>query len=80
MMGSVKKMEFEGDIADTLGGFVAIIMMPFTYSIANGIMFGTVSYTHLDVYKRQPNSRVNITLLSPQCTCNGSPWMISSNS
>lgn len=47
MMGSVKKMEFEGDIADTLGGFVAIIMMPFTYSIANGIMFGMLTWVIL---------------------------------
>lgn len=40
MMSSVTKMDFENDIADVLGGFVAVIMMPFTYSIANGIMFG----------------------------------------
>lgn len=47
MMGSVKKMEFTGDIADVLGGFLAIVMMPFTYSIANGIMFGMVSWVLL---------------------------------
>ena len=47
MMSSVKKMTFEGDIADVISGFVAIIMMPFTYSIANGIMFGILSYAIL---------------------------------
>jgi AGZA family xanthine/uracil permease-like MFS transporter len=31
-------------MADSISGFVAIIMMPFTYSIANGIMFGFLSY------------------------------------
>lgn len=44
MMSSVLRMDFTSDIADTIGGFMAIIMMPFTYSIANGIMFGIVSW------------------------------------
>ena len=47
MMSSVKKMEFDGDIADTLSGFLAIAMMPFTYSIANGIMFGMLTWVIL---------------------------------
>lgn len=47
MMGSVKNMKFDGDIADVLGGFMAIIMMPFTYSIANGIMFGILTWVIL---------------------------------
>ena len=50
MMGSVKNMTFDGDIADVMGGFVAIIMMPFTYSIANGIMFGILSWIVLKVF------------------------------
>ncbi|MCI8554360.1 MAG: NCS2 family permease [Clostridiales bacterium] len=44
MMSAVLKMKFEGDMADVLGGFMAIIMMPFTYSIANGIMFGILTW------------------------------------
>ena len=40
MVSSVKKMTFEGDMADALSGYIALIMMPFTNSIANGIMFG----------------------------------------
>lgn len=44
MMSSVLKMKFDGDMADVLGGFLAIIMMPFTYSIANGIMFGMLAW------------------------------------
>ena len=47
MMESVKKMDFTGDIADAIGGFVAIMMMPFTYSIANGIMFGIITWVIL---------------------------------
>ena len=49
MMSAVTKMDFEGDIADSLGGFLAIIMMPFTYSIANGIMFGMLFWVILKV-------------------------------
>lgn len=49
MMSSVKKMTFDGDLADVVAGFVAIVMMPFTYSIANGIMFGILSWVILKV-------------------------------
>ena len=49
MLSSVKKMTFDGDIADVVSGFIAIIMMPLTYSIANGIMFGILSWVILKV-------------------------------
>lgn len=51
MMSSVLKMKFEGDMADVLGGFVAIIMMPFSYSIANGIMFGMLTWVILKLVR-----------------------------
>ena len=44
MMSAVTKMSFDGDLADTIGGFLAIAVMPFTYSIANGIMFGMLAW------------------------------------
>lgn len=49
MMSSVLKVKFEGDMADVLGAFVAIVMMPFTYSIANGIMFGILTWMLLKI-------------------------------
>lgn len=51
MLSSVKNMTFdtEGDLADVVSGFMAIIMMPFTYSIANGIMFGMLSWVAIKV-------------------------------
>ena len=49
MVKNVTKMDFDSDIADTLGGFFAIIIMPFTYSIANGIMFGIIAWVILKV-------------------------------
>ncbi len=49
MLSAIKNMEFEGDIADVIGGFLAVIMMPFAYSIATGIMFGILSWVILKV-------------------------------
>ncbi|MEE3420348.1 MAG: NCS2 family permease [Lachnospiraceae bacterium] len=50
MIPSITKMKFDGDIADAIGGFLAIAMMPMTYSIANGIMFGMVSWVIVKVF------------------------------
>ena len=49
MLSAIKNMDFEGDIADVIGGFLAVVMMPFAYSIATGIMFGIVSWVILKV-------------------------------
>ena len=35
MASSIKKMEFDGDLANAVGGYLAFLMMPLTYSIAN---------------------------------------------
>lgn len=47
MLTAVKNVNFDGDAADTIGAFLAIIMMPLTYSIANGIMFGMLAWVIL---------------------------------
>lgn len=44
MASSIKKMEFDGDLADAVGGYLTFLMMPLTYSIANGIMFGVLAW------------------------------------
>ena len=44
MASSIKKMEFDGDLANAVGGYLAFLMMPLTYSIANGIMFGVLAW------------------------------------
>ncbi len=51
MLSSVKRMDFESDIAGSVGGFMAIIMMPFTYSIANGIMFGILFFVVIRIFQ-----------------------------
>jgi AGZA family xanthine/uracil permease-like MFS transporter len=43
MMESVKHIDFT-DFTEAMPAFMTIIMMPFTYSIANGISFGLVLY------------------------------------
>ena len=49
MLSAIKNMHFEGDVADVVGGFLTVIMMPFAYSIATGIMFGILSWVILKV-------------------------------
>ena len=49
MLTSVKNVSFDGDIADTIGAFLAIVVMPFTYSIATGIMFALISWVVLKI-------------------------------
>ena len=49
MLSSIKNMKFDGDVADAIGGFMAVIMMPFAYSIATGIMFGILTWAILKI-------------------------------
>ncbi len=49
MLSSIKKMKFDGDVADMIGGFLAVVIMPLTYSISNGIMFGMLAWSILKV-------------------------------
>lgn len=44
MMGEIVKINFE-DFTDALPAFMTIVMMPLTYSIAQGLAFGFMSYT-----------------------------------
>ena len=47
MLSAVKDVDFDGDVADSIGAFLAIVMMPMTYSIANGIMFAILAWVVL---------------------------------
>jgi AGZA family xanthine/uracil permease-like MFS transporter len=48
MMSPIKEVDFE-DYTEAIPAFLTIIMMPLTYSIAEGIMFGMLSYVILKV-------------------------------
>lgn len=49
MMNIVTKMDFETDMASAVSGFFAITIMPFTYSIENGIMFAILSFVIIKI-------------------------------
>ncbi|MBQ8950411.1 MAG: NCS2 family permease [Eubacterium sp.] len=53
MVSSATKIKFDGDVADIASAYMAILMMPLTYSIANGIMFGVVSWVLLKVLAKK---------------------------
>lgn len=44
MTKAITKMELDKDLADGFAGYMAFLMMPLTYSIANGIMFGVLTW------------------------------------
>ena len=48
MMSPVKEIDFD-DYTEAIPSFLAIIAMPLTYSIADGIIFGVISYVVLKV-------------------------------
>lgn len=53
MASSIVKMHFDGDIADAIGGYMAFLIMPLTYSIANGIMFGMLSWVIIKIFTKK---------------------------
>jgi AGZA family xanthine/uracil permease-like MFS transporter len=46
MMSPIKDIDLE-DFTEAIPAFLTIVMMPFAYSIAQGIVFGMVSYVIL---------------------------------
>ena len=53
MLMSAAKIKFDGDIADSVGAYLAIVMMPLAYSIATGIMFAVIAWVLLKVCTRK---------------------------
>jgi AGZA family xanthine/uracil permease-like MFS transporter len=49
MMSPIMKIDLE-DYSESIPAFFAIIMMPLTYSIAHGIMFGVLAYVLLKLF------------------------------
>ena len=50
MVSATTQMKFEGDLADAVGGYMALVMMPLAYSIATGIMFAMLSWVIVKVF------------------------------
>lgn len=49
MISSAKKIDYDGDLADVAGAYMAMLMMPLAYSIATGIMFAILVWVILKV-------------------------------
>ena len=49
MVSAISKMDFEKDMAAALGGYMALLMMPLSYSIATGIMFAMLAYVLIKI-------------------------------
>ena len=45
----VEDMEFD-DVSEAIPAYLALIMMPLTYSIANGIAVGLIAYTLIKIF------------------------------
>ena len=43
MLGNIRDVDFS-DMSNALPAFCTIVFMPFTYSIANGVAFGLITY------------------------------------
>ena len=52
MMSPIKEIDFN-DYTESIPAFLTIIMMPLTYSIAEGIMFGMLSWIVLKLFTGQ---------------------------
>ncbi|MDO5718075.1 MAG: NCS2 family permease [Tissierellia bacterium] len=52
MMSPIKDIDFS-DYTESIPAFLTIIMMPFAYSIAEGIVFGMISYVVLKMLTRK---------------------------
>ena len=78
MASSIKKMEFDGDLADAVGGYLAFLMMPLTYSIANGIMFGVLAWFIIKVCTGQLKRfiRLCISYCTVYYPCNYNYYLI----
>ena len=50
MVSSTKQIKFDGDVADTFGAYMALLLMPLTYSIANGIMFAILAWVIIKLF------------------------------
>lgn len=49
MLSSIKDIDFSSDYTEAIPAFFTIIIMPFSYSIADGISWGVISYVILKV-------------------------------
>ncbi len=62
MIGSVSKIDFT-ELEVTVPAFMVIVLMPFTYSIANGIGVGIIAYVLIKITKGEARALHPVTAL-----------------
>ena len=53
MVQSAAKIKFDGDLADVFGAYLAMLLMPMTYSISNGIMVAIIGWVLVKVFTKR---------------------------
>lgn len=62
MLAGVKDIDFD-DVSNALPAFCTIVFMPFTYSIANGIAIGLITYCLVKLFTGQKEQIKPLTLI-----------------
>lgn len=62
MMSPIKEIDFE-DYTEALPAFITMLFMPLTYSIANGIFFGIISFVILKLLTKKTKDVPLLTLV-----------------
>lgn len=64
MASSILRINFN-DFTDAIPAFITFVMMPLSYSVADGIMFGIISYTFLKLASgRKDQAKLSLIILS----------------
>ena len=61
MMTSITKIDFE-DYSEAIPSFIAIIAMPFMYSISEGIALGIIAYVVINLVTGKAKGKVNLLM------------------
>ena len=62
MLGNIRDVDFS-DISNALPAFCTIVFMPFTYSIANGVAFGLITYCLMNLMTGRRREVKALTLM-----------------
>ena len=47
MTGLVRKIDFDGDFTEAFPAFLVMVLMPLTFSVSDGVIFGIITYVLL---------------------------------
>lgn len=62
MLGNIRDVDFS-DMSNALPAFCTIVFMPFTYSIANGVAFGLITYCLMNLMTGRRREVKALTLM-----------------